>query len=122
AFVRLPEGVDGMIHVSDLSWADKGLHPKKILKKGERVKAKVLEIDPSQQRISLGLKQMEPDPWEFAAKKYRPGTVVEVEVKRITEFGAFVELEENIEGLALSSALVPKGQNHENVVKVGDRL
>ncbi|MGI6457259.1 MAG: 30S ribosomal protein S1 [bacterium] len=122
AFVRLPEGVDGMIHVSDLSWADKGLHPKKILKKGERVKAKVLEIDPSQQRISLGLKQMEPDPWEVAAKKYRPGTVVEVEVKRITEFGAFVELEENIEGLAHSSALVPKGQNHENVVKVGDRL
>ncbi len=121
AFVRLPEGVDGMIHVSDLSWMDKAMHPKKLLKKGETVQAKVLEIDPSQQRISLGLKQLEPNPWDQAARKYKVGSVHEVEVKRITEFGAFVELEEGIEGLAHHTALVPKGQRHEDAIKVGEK-
>ncbi len=121
AFVRLPEGVDGMIHVSDLSWAEKINHPKQILKKGEVIKAKVLEIDPSQQRISLGLKQLEPDPWDKAYRKYKVGSLVEVKVTRMTEFGAFVELEEGIEGLAHASTLTTeKGQRHEDVVKVGD--
>ncbi len=121
AFVRLPEGVDGMIHVSDLSWGEKVNHPKHVLKKGEQIKAKVLEIDPSQQRISLGLKQLEPDPWDLAAKKYKVGKAVEVKVTRMTEFGAFVELEQGIEGLAHSSTLTTeKGQKPEDVVKVGD--
>lgn len=121
AFVRLPEGVDGMIHVSDLSWGEKVNHPKHVLKKGEKIKAKVLEIDPSQQRISLGLKQLEPDPWDLAAKKYKVGKAVEVKVTRMTEFGAFVELEQGIEGLAHSSTLTTeKGQKPEDVVKVGD--
>ncbi len=123
AFVRLPEGVDGMIHVSDMSWAEKVTHPKQLLKKGETVRAKVLDIDPSQQRISLGLKQLEPDPWDLAQEKYRVGTLVEVKVVRLTEFGAFVELEEGIEGLAHASTLVmEKGKRPEDVVKVGDKL
>ncbi len=121
AFVRLPEGVDGMIHVSDMSWAEKVNHPKHLLKKGETVRAKVLDIDPSQQRISLGLKQLEPDPWDLAQEKYKVGDTIEVKVVRITEFGAFVELEEGIEGLAHASTLVmDKGKRPEDVVKVGD--
>ncbi|RJP26993.1 MAG: S1 RNA-binding domain-containing protein, partial [Candidatus Omnitrophota bacterium] len=121
AFVRLPEGVDGMIHVSDMSWAEKVTHPKQLLKKGEKIRAKVLDIDPSQQRISLGLKQLEPDPWDLAQEKYRVGKALEVKVVRITEFGAFVELEEGIEGLAHASTLVlEKGKHPGDVVKVGD--
>ncbi|MEW6238224.1 MAG: 30S ribosomal protein S1 [Candidatus Omnitrophota bacterium] len=121
AFVRLPEGVDGMIHVSDLSWGEKINHPKQVLKKGEKIRVKVLEIDPLQQRISLGLKQLEPDPWNAAAKKYKVGTAVEVKVTRMTEFGAFVELEQGMEGLAHSSTLVTeKGQRPEDVLRVGD--
>lgn len=122
AFVRLPEGVDGMIHVSDISWTDKVSHPKNALKKGESIKCKVLEIDPSQQRISLGLKQLEQDPWEAAQKKYRPGSSHTVVVKRITDFGGFVELEENIEGLVHLSQLGQKGTRPEDVLRVGDSM
>ncbi|MFB3787484.1 MAG: 30S ribosomal protein S1 [bacterium] len=121
AFVQLPEGVDGMIHVSDLSWGEKINHPKQVLKKGDKIRCKVLEIDPRHQRISLGLKHMEPDPWAAAREKYPVGSAVEVKVTRITEFGAFVELEQGIEGLAHVSTLVKqKGQRAEDVVKVGD--
>lgn len=121
AFIRLPEGVDGMIHVSDMSWTEKITHPKQVLKKGDVVKCKVLEIDPSQQRISLGLKQMTPDPWDVAQQKYRVGESIEVKVLKITEFGAFVEIEKGIEGLAHISTLVTeKGQRPDDVVRVGD--
>jgi len=121
AFVQLPEGVDGMIHVSDLSWGEKINHPKQVLKKGDKIRCKVLEIDPRHQRISLGLKHMEPDPWAAAREKYPVGSAVEVKVTRLTEFGAFVELEQGIEGLAHVSTLVKqKGQKAEDVVKVGD--
>ncbi len=123
AFIRLPEGVDGMIHVSDISWMGKLNHPKQALKKGESIRCKVLEIDPSQQRISLGLKQMEQDPWELAQQKYRPGTSLPVVVKRITDFGAFVELEEGIEGLVhMSQVSNQRGQRAEDVLKVGDNV
>ena len=121
AFVRLPEGVDGMIHVSDMSWIDKINHPKQVVKKGDMVKAKVLEIDPSQQRISLGMKQMDADPWDAIAKRYKVGTVHQVKIVRMTDFGAFVELEEGVEGLAPNSHLVTeRGQRPEDIVKVGD--
>ncbi|MBI1389068.1 MAG: 30S ribosomal protein S1 [bacterium] len=122
AFVRLPEGVDGMIHVSDLSWAGKVTHPKQVVKKGEVVRCKVLEIDPSQQRISLGLKQLEQDPWEAAQQKYRPGTSLPVVVKRLTDFGAFVELEEGIEGLVHHTQVGQKGQRPEDLLRVGDTV
>lgn len=123
AFIRLPEGVDGMIHVSDISWMGKLNHPKQALKKGEVLRCKVLEIDPSQQRISLGLKQLEQDPWEAAQKKYKPGASLPVVVKRITDFGAFVELEEGIEGLVhVSQVSNQKGQRAEEVLKVGETV
>ena len=118
AFVRLPEGVDGMIHVSDLSWTEKVQHPRQILKKGSMVSCKVLDIDPEQQRISLGLKQMEPDPWDIAREKYKVGDIVEVTVVKITDFGAFVELESGLEGLAHASTL-PKT---DDALQVGDRV
>ena len=103
------------------SWGEKVSHPKQVVKKGERVRCKVLEIDPSQQRISLGLKQLEPDPWVKAREKYPVGSAVEVKVTRMTEFGAFVELEDGIEGLAhVSTLTTEKGQRAEEVVKVGD--
>ncbi|MBD3265346.1 30S ribosomal protein S1 [bacterium] len=121
AFIRLPEGVDGMVHVSDMSWAEKVTHPKQIMKKGDVVRCKVLEIDPTQQRISLGLKQMEPDPWDVAQQKYKVGSIVQVKVLKLTEFGAFVEVEKGIEGLAhVSTLTTEKGQKPEDVIKVGD--
>ncbi|HOE11286.1 MAG TPA: 30S ribosomal protein S1 [bacterium] len=118
AFVRLPEGVDGMIHVSDLSWTEKVKHPKQLLKKGMEVTCKVLDIDPEQQRISLGLKQLEQDPWDVARESYRVGDVVDVTVVKLTEFGAFVELASGVEGLAHASTLL-KG---DEAPKVGDRV
>jgi small subunit ribosomal protein S1 len=121
AFIRLPEGVDGMVHVSDMSWAEKVSHPKQVVKKGDVIECKVLEIDPSQQRISLGLKQLAPDPWDVAQEKYRVGTSLQVKVLKLTEFGAFVEIEQGIEGLAHVSTLVTeKGQRPEDVLKVND--
>ncbi|MFH1742964.1 MAG: 30S ribosomal protein S1, partial [bacterium] len=118
AFVRLPEGVDGMIHVSDLSWTEKVKHPKQLLKKGTTVMCKVLDIDPEQQRISLGLKQLEPDPWDLARESYKVGDVLEVTVVKLTEFGAFVELASGVEGLAHASTLL-KG---DDAPRVGDRV
>jgi len=118
AFVRLPEGVDGMIHVSDLSWTEKVKHPKQVLKKGMEVTCKVLDIDPEQQRISLGLKQLEQDPWDVARESYRVGDVVDVTVVKLTEFGAFVELSSGVEGLAHASTLL-KG---EEAPQIGDRV
>ena len=120
AFIRLPEGVDGMIHVSDLSWTEKVSHPKQVLKKGDKVVAKVLDIDPDQQRISLGLKQLEPDPWDRARERYRVGENVEVEVVKLTDFGAFVRLDEGVEGLAHASTL-PKSALGTDI-KEGDRV
>jgi len=114
AFVRLPEGIDGMIHVSDLSWTEKVQHPKQVLKKGSNIQCKVLDIDPGQQRISLGLKQMTPDPWDLACEKYRVGDVVDVTIVKMTDFGAFVELESGVEGLAHASTL-PKGDEGPKV-------
>ena len=118
AFVRLPEGVDGMIHVSDLSWTEKVKHPKQVLKKGTEVMCKVLDIDPEQQRISLGLKQLEPDPWDLARDNYKVGDVVDVTVVKMTEFGAFVELSSGVEGLAHASTLL-KG---DDAPRVGDHV
>ena len=120
AFIRLPEGVDGMIHVSDLSWTEKVTHPKQVVKKGDKIVAKVLDIDPDQQRISLGVKQMEPDPWDRAREKYQVGDNVEVDVVKVTDFGAFVRLEEGVEGLAHVSTL-PKGKSGVEL-KEGDRV
>ncbi|MDD5483329.1 MAG: 30S ribosomal protein S1 [Kiritimatiellae bacterium] len=99
AFVELQEGIDGMIHVSDMSWTKKVEHPSELLKKGDQVEVIVLEVSPENQRISLGLKQAQADPWTTIASKYKIGQMVEGTVTKLTSFGAFVQIEEGFEGL-----------------------
>jgi small subunit ribosomal protein S1 len=117
AFVEIEEGIDGMIHVSDMSWTRKVNHPTEVLKKGDEVEAVVLEVDPSQQRIGLGLKQAQEDPWSTIASKYKVGQRVKGKVSKLASFGAFVEIAEGIDGLVHISQL-----KEERVQKVKDVL
>jgi len=121
AFLELEEGVDGMIHVSDMSWTRKINHPSEMLEKGQEVEAVVLEVDPSNQRISLGLKQAQPDPWSSIASKYAIGQLVEGKVAKLAQFGAFVELEAGIEGLVhISQISDHRVDKVKDVLNVGD--
>jgi small subunit ribosomal protein S1 len=99
AFVELEQGIEGLVHVTEMSWAKKATHPSKIVKVGEEVDIVVLDIKPSDRRVSLGMKQALPDPWMQTAEKYPVGTVVTGKVRNIAEFGAFVEIEEGFDGL-----------------------
>jgi small subunit ribosomal protein S1 len=99
AFVEVEEDIDGLIHVSDMSWSKRIKHPSEVLKKGDKVEAVVLNIDAENQRLSLGLKQLATDIWDDFAMNHRVGDVIEGKVVRMTNFGAFVELAEGIEGL-----------------------
>ena len=99
AFVQIEPGVEGLIHVSEMSWSKRTRHPSKIVKVGDEVEVAVLEVKTDQRRISLGLKQTLPDPWEAAAEKYPVGTVVAGRIRNLADFGAFVEIEEGMEGL-----------------------
>lgn len=108
AFVGLPEGVDGLIHISDLSWTKHIKHPSEILKKGQKVDAVILAIDTEHEKMSLGLKQIEQDPWiEAIPSKFKLGDIVNGKVLRVTDFGIFTELEGGVEGLIYSSEVVP---------------
>ena len=124
AFVELEEGIDGLIHISDMSWTKRVRHPSEILKKGEKVDALVLHVDKANHRISLGLKQIQQDPWQAAVpEKYRVGMDVKGKVVRTTDFGAFVELEDGVEGLLHVSELSHDRVNKpEDVVQVGQEL
>ena len=117
AFVELEEGIDGMIHVSDLSWTRKINHPSEILKKGDDVEAVVLDIDKVNQRISVGIKQLESDPWKEIDQKYKIGDLVKGKVTKLASFGAFVQLQDDIDGLVHISQL-----SEEHVAKVKDVL
>jgi small subunit ribosomal protein S1 len=99
AFVEIAPGVEGLVHVSEMSWSKRQKHPSKIVSVGDEVDVVVLELKPEQRRISLGIKQAQPDPWKVLAEKYPPGTVVTGKVRNVTDFGAFVEIEEGIDGL-----------------------
>ena len=124
AFVELEEGIDGLIHISDMSWTKRVRHPSEILKKGEKVEAIVLHVDKANHRISLGLKQIQQDPWQAAVpEKYRVGMDVKGKVVRTTDFGAFVELEDGVEGLLHVSELSHDRVNKpEDVVQLGQEL
>ena len=123
AFVELEAGIDGMIHVSDLSWTRKVNHPSELLKKGEEVECVVLEIDPGNQRISLGLKQAQTDPWSSISSKYRIGQLVKGRVAKVASFGAFLELEEGVDGLVHISQLSDEHvQKVRDVVQPGDEV
>lgn len=116
AFVELNDGIDGLIHVSDMSWTKRVRHPSEVLKRGDKVEAVVLHTDKTNRRISLGLKQSQPDPWQSSVlDKYRVGMDVKAKVVRLTDFGAFVELEDGVEGLLHISEL-----SHERVAKPED--
>ena len=117
AFVELEEGIDGMVHVSDLSWTRKINHPSEVLKKGDDVEAVVIDIDKQNQRISLGIKQLEDDPWKIIDQRYKIGDVVQGKVTKLASFGAFVQLADDIDGLVHISQL-----SEDRVDKVKDIL
>ena len=99
AFVELETGVEGLIHVSEMSWTQKIRHPSKVVSVGDQVEAVVISVDPDKKRISLGMKQVEPNPWDVIAEKYPVGTVIEGKIKNITDFGLFIGIDEGIDGL-----------------------
>jgi small subunit ribosomal protein S1 len=124
AFVEIEPGIDGMLHVSDLSWTKKVAHPNELLRKGQEVRCIVLEVDQDKQRVSLGIKQLTEDPWDHAIPgAYQPGMIVRGKVTKITNFGVFVELEEDLEGLLHISELSDqKVENPQDVVKSGEEV
>ena len=128
AFVELEPGVEGLIHISEMTWSRRMKHPAKVVKAGDQVEAVVLEVKPKDRRISLGIKQLEADPWTTVADRYSIGSVVEGRVRKLSEFGAFVEIEEGVDGLVHisdmswttrvkhPSELVKKGQMVQAVI------
>jgi small subunit ribosomal protein S1 len=123
AFVELEEGIDGMVHVSDMSWTRKINHPSEVLKKNDEVEAIVLSIDKGNQRVSLGLKQLEDDPWSHIDERFKVGDLVKGTVAKIASFGAFISLDGDIDGLIHISQL---SEDHvekvKDVIKVGDEV
>ena len=105
AFVELESGVEGLIHISEMTWSRRMKHPSKVVKPGDTVESVVLEVHPKERRISLGLKQLEPDPWTTISSRYSVGSVVEGRVRNMTDFGSFIEIEEGIDGLVHVSDL-----------------
>ena len=122
-FVEIEPGIDGLIHTSDLSWTKRGAAANEALKEGSEIEVVVLQIDAAERRVSLGLKQTQPDPWEEVPEKYKVGSVVRGTIVNLTSFGAFTKLEEGIEGLIHISELADRRiEKPEEVVSVGDEL
>jgi small subunit ribosomal protein S1 len=122
-FIGIEEGIDGLIHVSDLSWTERIKHPSEKYAKGETIQAVVLKIDKENERFSLGIKQLVPDPWQAAYNNYPSGTVVEGTITNVTDFGIFVKLEEGIEGLVhVSEISKDKVKTPVGMYQVGDIL
>jgi len=121
--VGIEDGIDGLVHLSDISWNRKIKHPSELFKKGQEIEAMVLHVDVENEKFSLGLKQLEKDPWEELAAKYPPGAVVSGKVTNVTEFGVFVEIEEGIEGLVHISELSPRRvKSAGELYSVGDEI
>jgi small subunit ribosomal protein S1 len=122
-FVEVEEGIHGLIHISDLSWSKRAKNPSEYVRKGDRVSAKVLEIDPIKQRLSLGLKQMQPDIWSEFFRKYKVGDDVDGRIVNLTNYGAFVELEDGIEGLVHVSEMgMERVENPQEHFQLGDTV
>jgi small subunit ribosomal protein S1 len=124
AFVELEDGIEGLVHVSEMSWTKKNVHPGKILSTSEEIQVQVLEVDPSKRRISLGLKQVQQNPWDSFKEKHPAGTIVEGEIKNITEFGLFVGLDGDVDGMVHLSDLDWKRSGEEAIkdYKKGDHV
>ncbi|MDD5712430.1 MAG: 30S ribosomal protein S1 [Smithellaceae bacterium] len=122
-FVGVEEGIDGLVHVSDISWLHRVKHPSELYKKGQEIEAMVLNIDVENEKFSLGIKQIEKNPWDNIDQKYAPGTVINGKVTNLTDFGVFVEIEEGIEGLVHISELSQKRvKSSADVFAVGDTV
>ena len=122
-FIGIEEGIDGLIHVSDLSWTERIKHPTEKYAKGDTIQAVVLKIDRENERFSLGIKQLEPDPWQAALNNYPAGAVVEGKITNVTDFGIFVQLEEGVEGLVHVSEISKEKINTPvGMYNVGDNL
>ncbi len=124
AFVELEEGIEGLIHISEMSWTRKIRHPSKVVSVGEEVEAVVLDIKPNNRRISLGMKQVVPNPWDVIAEKYPVGTIIEGKIKNITDFGMFVGIDEGIDGLVHISDIswVKRIKHPSELYKKGDMV
>ncbi|MFH1380566.1 MAG: 30S ribosomal protein S1 [Candidatus Omnitrophota bacterium] len=123
AFLELEEGIDGLVHVSDLSWTKKISHPRDVLKKGEKTEAVILSVDGLNRRIALGIKQLTPDPWDDIQGRFTSGKVIKGKITKITNFGMFVEIEEDLEGLLhISEVALEDGQKLEDKFKIGDEI
>jgi len=122
-FIGLEEGIDGLVHISDMSWSQKLKHPSEIVKKGQVIEAKVLSIDKENERLSLGLKQLQPDPWEKVSEKYKINDIVRGRITKFANFGAFMEIEDGIEGLIhISELSVENISKPEEVVSIDQEL
>jgi len=121
AFIELEPGVEGLIHISEMTWSRRMKHPSKVVKVGDQVESVVLDVKPRDRRVSLGIKQLEADPWTTVADRYSPGSVVEGRVRKLTDFGAFIEIEEGIDGLVHISDLswTKRVKHPSEVVKKG---
>jgi small subunit ribosomal protein S1 len=124
AFVELEEGVEGLVHVSEMSWTKKVKHPSKLLTTGTYIDAVILDVDLKQRRLSLGLKQIEPNPWDLIAQKYEVGSRIQGTVRNLTDFGAFVEVEEGVDGLIHISDLswTKRVKHPSEILKKGDTV
>jgi small subunit ribosomal protein S1 len=124
AFVELEPGVEGLIHVSEMSWTKKVKHPSKVLEVGQEVECQVLEVDAKSKRISLGLKQLEPDPWTIFTEKYSPGAKISGQVRSITDYGVFIGIEEGVDGMVHKSDIswTAKVNNPADLYKKGDHV
>jgi small subunit ribosomal protein S1 len=122
-FIGLEEGIDGLVHVSDISWTEQIKQPSDKFEKGDEVEAVVLKIDRENEKFSLGIKQLQPNPWDDIRKKYQVGTEIQGKVSSITDFGAFVTLEEGIEGLIYNSELAAERvEKASDVVSEGQEI
>src|SRR5207248_2170678 len=123
AFIEMEPGVEGLVHISEMSWTKRVKHPSKVMAIGDQVNAVVLDVDAKAKRISLGIKQLHPDPWTELPNKYPIGSRVKGKVTKVADFGAFVEIEPGIEGLVHVSELRDERvENPRDVVKEGDEL
>jgi small subunit ribosomal protein S1 len=124
AFVELEQGIEGLVHVSEMTWSKRMKHPSKMVNVGDQVEAVVLNVNPTERRISLGLKQLESNPWESLHDKFPVGTIVEGKVRNLTDFGAFIEIEDGIDGLVHVSNLswTKRVKHPSEVLKKGDKV
>ena len=120
AFIEIEEGIDALLHVSDLSWTKKVTHPSEVLERDQEVDVKILSIDPANEKISVGLKQLDSDPWQEVVDAHPIGTIIEAEIAKLVSFGAFARLQNGIEGLIHVSELGEGVQRPEDVLNVGD--